>query len=80
MCYPTKKTGKLYRIGNNWGPHAHPQPTQGEPAGGYYVEEKDMAKILKHRYAECFALSALEGIPAREDDFWNMLLNIILSA
>lgn len=56
----------IYRIGNNWGPGAHPAPTQGEPAGGFYVTESTMQRILSERYTECYLFSAFEGIPLRK--------------
>ena len=78
VCYPSSKTGKLYRIGNNWGPDAHPSPTQGEPAGGYYVTEKHMDKIVRGRHAETFALAKFKGIPTERQDIWDIILSMVL--
>ena len=67
---------KYYRCGNNWGPDAHPAPTDDSPAGGFWIPESDMAKNLDKRYTECFALSGLQGIQPRGDEIWNILSDI----
>lgn len=61
--------GTIYRWGNNWGPKAHPSPTQDEPFGGFYLVEKTMAKVLSSRGAECYAFSAFLGFPSRNLDW-----------
>ena len=78
VVYPSSKTGKLYRIGNNWNETAHPRPTMGEPAGGYYVREKHMAKILEDKDCECFMLSDFTGIKEEPRDIWDTILNSLL--
>lgn len=78
VVYPSKKTGKLYRIGNNWNESAHPRPQKGEPAGGYYVREKHMAKILQEKYCECFMLSNFKGVPEEKTDLWDIIMSMLL--
>jgi len=62
--------GLIFRIGNNWGPRAHPAPTQGEPAGGFYVTEKTFDRILSSNGTEAYLFSAYEGLKLRNLDFW----------
>lgn len=61
--------GLVFRIGNNWGPSAHPAPTQGEPPGGFYVTAATFDKITASRDCECFAFSKFEGFPVRTLDW-----------
>lgn len=62
--------GGLARIGNNWGPGAHPQPSDGEsPPGGFYLTEMTLSRILRTRDAECFALGDLQGLVVKELDW-----------
>lgn len=65
--------GPLFHVLNQWGPNAHPAPVSGEPAGGYYVEEKTLTRVLREQYTECYAGSQYEGYPAQEvpyDELW----------
>lgn len=61
--------GGIARIGNNWGPGAHPGPTQGEPPGGFYVTASTLTRILSSSDAECFALAGYEGLVVRQLDW-----------
>jgi hypothetical protein len=62
--------GLIFRFGNNWGPTAHPQPSDGEsPPGGFYVVEATLKKILGERNTECFALADLQGLVSRQLDW-----------
>lgn len=58
--------GMLFRIQNNWGPTAHPEPTQGEPRGGFYITAKTFDKICREK--EVIAFSGLAGFKARKVD------------
>jgi hypothetical protein len=58
--------GLIFRDGNNWGPDAHPAPTQGEPPGGFYYTAATLKKILSYWGTECFAFSAFTGFVVRE--------------
>lgn len=64
---------KYYRCGNNWGPDAHPSPSDNSPAGGFWIPENSMAKNLGQRYTECYALSGFDGFPVSDDIFWSLL-------
>lgn len=64
--------GLLFRISNQWGPNAHPAPASGEPAGGYYITEATLQKILRDRGSECYAYSQYDGYPAQDLD-WTKL-------
>jgi len=57
--------GLLFRIGNNWGSKAHPAPTQGEPAGGFYITDNTLSRILADRGTECYAMSRFAGFQLR---------------
>ena len=58
--------GMLFRIQNQWGPTAHPQPTQGEPCGGFYITAKTFDRICGEK--EVIAFSGLAGFKARKVD------------
>ncbi len=62
--------GWLFRFQNQWGPDAHPDPVSGDPAGGFYVTEREFDQLLRERDTECFALSAFDGFPAREINWY----------
>lgn len=67
--HPTE--GELYRWGNNWGPTGSGTvgpPTAGEPGGGAYITKKTLESICRN--GEVYALSAFEGFPARELDWY----------
>lgn len=55
--------GLIFHIQNNWGPQAHPEPTQGEPPGGFYVTAATLDRICRD---EVFAFSRFQGFVARE--------------
>lgn len=60
--------GLIFRIGNNWGPGAHPAPPSNDsPPGGFYVTAKTFDRICQGD--EVFALSAYAGYPARSIDW-----------
>ena len=61
--------GLLFRIGNNWGPRAHKEPTQGEPWGGFYVTAQTFDRICQGD-GEVFAFSHFQGFKVRELDFF----------
>lgn len=61
--------GLIFRDGNNWGPGAHPAPTQGEPAGGFYLTASTMSRILSSSDAEVFALGDYDGLKVKELDW-----------
>jgi hypothetical protein len=50
---------------NSWGPNAHPAPLQGEPPGGFWLNEASLKKILAAR--DSFAFSGFDGFPAALD-------------
>lgn len=62
--------GLIFRYGNNWGPTAHPAPTQGEPPGGFYITATTLKKILSSGDAECYAFSKWQGFPVRSLDWF----------
>jgi len=70
-----KKTNgnKYYRVPNSWGPDAHPEPTDDSPPGGFYQTEKEMADDLRDSDTEVFAISNVQGVPARPDLFWALM-------
>lgn len=64
--------GPIFHFGNDWGWGVHgsdPDPENGPPNCGFYVTEKTLGSILAKRDAECYALSAYDGYPAR--DIWD---------
>lgn len=63
--HPTE--GLLFRYGNNWGPDAHPAPTQGEPLGGFYITAATFDRICREE--EVFAFSAFAGFKVRQLDW-----------
>lgn len=62
--------GWLFRFMNQWGSSIHPAPVSGEPAGGFYVTEREFAQLLAERNTECFAFSSFAGFPAREINWY----------
>ncbi len=60
--------GPIFRCGNNWGPGAHGAPTGDEPAGGVYLTDDLLGRVLRTRDAEVYAFSAYDGFPARESE------------
>lgn len=57
---------------NSWGPNAHPQPLQGEPPGGFWMTEADVAYVL--RQGDSFAFSGFNGFPAQEFEIdWTVI-------
>lgn len=60
--HPTE--GTLYRVGNNWGPSAHPAPKSGEPAGGFYITKATLERILRED-SEVYAYDGFGGFQAR---------------
>lgn len=59
--------GLIFRIGNNWGARAHPQPLGEEPPGGFYITARDMNVICR---SEVFAFSKFKGLKLRELDWF----------
>jgi hypothetical protein len=55
------ESGDLYGL-NSWGPDAHGQPLNGEPAGGGWMRA-DLLDVIG-RTGECFAWSGCKGFPA----------------
>jgi len=55
--------GLILLIQNNWGPEAHPAPTQGEPPGGFYILEKTADRICAS--GEVYAFSGFNGFVSR---------------
>lgn len=68
--HPTE--GLIFRVGNNWGPSAHPRPVAGAPAGGFYITAKTFDKIASSRNSEIFALSGYDGFPVQKLD-WDII-------
>lgn len=64
--HPTE--GLIFRIGNNWGPNAHPSPTQGEPVGGFYIRANTFDRICQT--GEVYAFSGLAGWKVRLFDLY----------
>ncbi len=58
--------GRIFRIGNNWGPDAHPAPTQGEPAGGFYLTESTADRICREQGSEVFSYRGFSGFKRAE--------------
>lgn len=75
FCDALKKINgtKYYRFPNSWGPDAHPKPTDDSPAGGFWQTEKEVADDLSDRDTEVFAISGVQGVPARDDQFWVLM-------
>jgi hypothetical protein len=55
------RLGELFYIQNQWG-DCHGRCPTGAPAGGFWINKKDMAAIVAQD--EVFAFSAFEGFPA----------------
>ena len=69
-----KRNGtKYYRFPNSWGPDAHPKPVFDCPAGGFWQTAKEVADDLREPYTEVFAISGVQGVPARDDGSWELL-------
>lgn len=64
--------GKIFRIGNNWGPRYHGNDPSGAPQGGFWVRHATLHRICLS--GEVFAMSSFEGFPARDLDWskWNI--------
>jgi len=58
---------------NSWGENAHPDPMQGEPPGGFWISFNDVNRIC--REGDAWAISNLDGFPARDVIDWDQLLN-----
>ncbi|HTN03319.1 MAG TPA: hypothetical protein VL132_15630 [Planctomycetaceae bacterium] len=56
---------RYYHITNSWGPNLHPQPIDGSPPGGFWVEEKEIEYIVAQ--GDTWAYSDFDGFPARLD-------------
>jgi len=69
-CWDHPTLGLLFLVQNNWGPDAHPAPSQEEPPGSFYVRENTLARVLSERGTECYAFSAFRGFPARKLDWF----------
>jgi hypothetical protein len=67
-CWDHPTLGLIFRIQNNWGPGAHPAPTQGEPPGGFYVLAKTFDRICQGR--EVYAFSKFKGFVVRALDWY----------
>jgi len=61
--------GPIFRVGNQWGPKIHGEPTGEEPAGGNYITADTLDDILRSRSTECFAFSAFDGFRVRQLDY-----------
>lgn len=59
-------TQPYWYVLNSWGPDAHPQPLQGEPPGGFWIDRRSIDFIV--RSGDCWALSAFDGFPAQDLD------------
>jgi hypothetical protein len=57
------RLGKLWYVKNSWGPGVHGLDPAGGPPGGFWINERDMADIV--RQGECFAFSQFQGFPAQ---------------
>lgn len=57
----------VYYCQNSWGPNAHPKPLQGEPAGGFWIRESDVEKIVQQ--GDSYAISSFVGFPSQDLDF-----------
>ena len=60
------RKGRFYIL-NSWGPKAHPDPLNGEPPGGFWVEWEDMEYITQQ--GDSWAFSDLQGFQARDLNF-----------
>lgn len=65
-CWDHPTEGLVFLIQNNWGPDAHPAPTQGEPPGSFYITASTMDRICRD---EVFAFSYFSGFPTRTLDW-----------
>ena len=72
IAYDGSGSAPYWYLLNSWGPNAHPQPLQGEPPGGFWVDRKSMNYIASQ--GDCWALSGFDGFPAEELD-WDQLLH-----
>ena len=72
IAYDGSGPAPYWYLLNSWGPNAHPQPLQGEPPGGFWVDRKSMNYIASQ--GDCWALSGFDGFPAEELD-WDQLLH-----
>lgn len=55
----------LYYIINSWGPHAHGDPIDNSPPGGFWITKKDMDAMA--RQGDSFAFSNFEGFKSRDE-------------
>lgn len=69
-AWKNPELGWVFRIGNNWGPHVHPAPANDSPVGGFYMDERTMARVLAARETEVFGLGGLSGFPVRQIDWY----------
>jgi hypothetical protein len=67
IAYDGSASEPYYYVLNSWGPNAHPQPLQGEPPGGFWIRERDVARICSA--GDSFAFSDFDGFPSRQLDF-----------
>lgn len=58
--------GLLFWYQNSWGSRAHGVDPAGGPPGGFWITEKDAARII--RQGETFAYSQFDGFPAQKLD------------
>lgn len=58
---------RYYHVQNSWGPQAHPAPIDDSPAGGFWIVEADVERIVRQN--DTWAFSAFDGFPAQEMDF-----------
>ena len=71
MCFIAwmdKPFKAAYRM-NSWGPNAHGNPFNGEPAGGFWNLASDIEAELRRYDVELYAISAFDGFPAADIDY-----------
>lgn len=67
-CWDHPELGKrLFYILNQWGRATHGRPLQGEPPGGFWVTEADLAVIIRQK--ETYVFDSLNGLPAEVVDW-----------
>ena len=54
----------LWYVLNSWGPKAHGTPPDDAPAGGFWIERRDMAYIVAQ--GDSWILSQVEGFPSND--------------
>lgn len=68
VAYDGSASKPYFYFLNSWGPAAHPQPLQGEPQGGFWVESATLDRIIA-RGGLCYAISVVKGFDDSDIDW-----------